>query len=156
MSDVVRDAMAAGLVGIVPLATTPAATGYGRDLVCIDDLDPRGTETDPNSLAALAQDLYHRLATRRTLLPDDPDYGNDLLELLSRGATQTDLLAMAGAISAEMRKDDRVVDASTTLTVNGDEMIVAIAITPRDPTIALFKLIVSVTDGATLLQEIIQ
>lgn len=156
MSDVVRDAMSAGLVGIVPLATTPVASGFGRDLVCIDDLDPRGSETDPASLEALAQDLYHRVITARGRLPDDPDYGLDLIEFLHRPTTQTELLAMAGAVTAEMRKDDRVTDAETTLTANGSSLTVQIAVTPKDPSIALFKLIVSVTDGATLLEEIIQ
>lgn len=156
MTDLVRDLLASGLVGIVPLATTPAATGFGRDLVCIDDLDPRGSETDPSSLNSLAQDLYHRLATARGQMPDDPDYGLDLVELLHRPGTQTELLAMAGAVTAEMRKDDRVTDAETTLTLVGNSMTVAVAITPKDPTIAIFTLIVSVTDGATLLQEIIQ
>lgn len=144
---------------IVPkIATTPdTADGYGRDLVCIDDLDPRAKETDPNSLETLAQDLYHRVSTSRGQMPDDPDYGIDLIEFLHRPTTTTELLAMAGVVSGECRKDDRVSDVETTVTFDSktDSLSVSIDVTPKDPDLAIFKLIIVVIDGATLLQEII-
>lgn len=162
MTGVVAQLIALTLVlepDLVPkLATTPdTADGYGRDLLCVDDLDPRAKETDPNSLESLSQDLYHRVSTARGQMPDDADYGIDLVGLLHRPTTQTELLAMAGEVSAECRKDDRVSDVETTVTFDSltETLTVTIEVTPKDPDLAIFKLIVVVTDGATLLQEII-
>lgn len=141
--------------GVTKIATTPAASGYGRDLLCIDDLDPRAKETDPASLETLAQDLYHRLATARGQMPDDDDYGMDLAEFLHRPTTDAELLAMAGQVSAELRKDDRVSDVETTVTSSLTSLTVTVEVTPKDPDLEIFKLIVSVVDGEVLLKEIL-
>jgi len=144
----------AEIATLTQLARTPdagAALAYGVDLVCIDDIDPRLVELDPNSAASMAQDLYHRLATPRGQLPDDPNYGYDLVGALHRAMTPSDRASIAGSASLELGKDDRVARADCTLTQDGDTFTLSAEITPEDDTIAPFALIVAVTDGATLL-----
>jgi len=155
MSDVVRDAIAAELAEVTRVARTPdAESGYGVDLVCAEDLTPSLDETPADSVLSLAQDLFHRITTPRGDLPDDPDYGTDVRQYLSAGMAPQDLTVAAGELASECRKDDRVRDVSVTLTAAGSELSVAIAVTPADPALQPFKLIVAVTSGEALLQAI--
>lgn len=140
-------------VRIVPLTT---AVGWGVDLVCINDLDPALASTDPFSTATLAQDAYHRISTRRGTLPDDPDYGIDVLAFLHASMTQSDFLSAAGQINTELGKDDRFLDVAATVTYDAArlQLNISVRITPVDPSLQPFTLIVAVTDGVTLLKEI--
>lgn len=151
--DVVRDVLAAELALLTPLARTPEPRGYGIDLVCIDDLTDDMQETDPDSIAALAQDLYHRAIEDRGSNPDDPDAGEGIFRWLSQGMTQRDLTARAGSLAGEWRKDDRVADVQITVAAP-DSKTLAITglVTPQDPAFGPFKLIIAVTDGAAHLQ----
>lgn len=138
---------------IVPQTT---AAGWGVDLVCVTDLDPALAVTDPESIATLGQVAFHRISTRRGTLPDDADFGIDLLAFLHAPHTQQDFLAAAGQISTELQKDDRFADASAVVTFDPftQRLNISIRITPADPDLNTFTLIVAVTDGATLLKEI--
>lgn len=156
MSDLVRDAIASGLAALTPAATTPTASGYGIDLVCFDDIDPRMAETDPADLASLAQDCYHRITTTRGTIPDAPDFGVNVIEFLHRGTTPQELAAMGGQCESEIAKDDRVDAVTVTLDVGiaAKSLAITVDVTPVDTAIGPFTLIVSVTDGAALLKEI--
>lgn len=153
MSDLVRDFIAAETAALTPVATTPSdATGYGIDLVCRDDLTATMRETRTDTIESLAQDLYHRQITPRGSLPDDPDWGIDVLDLLNRGATPQHIAAVPLIVAAELRRDDRVRDVTVTAEFDGTTLALTELIEPEDPTLTPFSLIVSVTDGATLLE----
>lgn len=139
------------LVRIVPQTT---AVGYGVDLVCIDDLDPALKETDPFDTATLAQDCYHRITTRRETLPDDADFGIDIAAFLHAPKTPADLRGCEGQIITELQKDDRVKEAGAAVSFDGRKLSVSVRVTPADPDLGPFELIIAVTDGATLLLEV--
>lgn len=141
------------LVRIVPQTT---AVGYGVDLKCIDDLDPALADVDPFSRDGLAQDLYHRVTTRRGTLPDDPDYGIDVFAFLHGPKTPVDLRACEGQIATEIQKDDRVTDVSVAVAFSlaTNKMTITVVVVPQDPDIGPFSLIIAVTDGGALLAAI--
>ena len=128
--------------------------GYGIDLVCVNDITPDAAELDPDGTFGIAQDLYHRLITGRGFLIDDPDYGYDLLGLLHAAIAQKDLAMAAAQITGECSKDDRVAVAVTTITPEnvGKLLRIRIEVTPEDPAVKPFSMIIAVTDGQTLLE----
>jgi hypothetical protein len=155
MADETRNLIAAGIAELTREATTPVAPRlYGRDLVCIDDLTTTLEETDPASNASLAQDIYHRITTERGSLVDDPDFGEDVRGYLSLATTERELLAIGGRLETEILKDDRV--ALVTVEVTGDttQLDITISVTPNDPALATFRMILAVTSAEALLQEI--
>jgi hypothetical protein len=158
MADIVRDTIAAELAKVQQIVRTPtAATGYGVDLICTDDLTDRLDETDPDTIESLAQDLYHRITTPRGTLPDDPDYGEDVRAYLSQGMTQRDLLSMAGRIASECEKDDRVVKVEVTVIAPDLKTLnITIRVDPELPNLKPFVLIVVVTSGSALLEAILE
>lgn len=147
MADETRTLIAAGIAALERAATTPPAPyGYGRDLVCIDDLTTSADETDPTTIASLAQDLYHRCTTERGSLVDDPDYGDDARGFLNAALTPGELLTIGGRLSLECLKDDRVAQAVVTarLTAPG-ELTITFEITPAIVGLAPFTLILAIT-----------
>jgi hypothetical protein len=158
MSDsIVRDRIVEELALLERVARTPDAEGYGVDLICIDDLDPKLAETDPSSVFSLAQDLYHRAIENRGAVIDDPDAGEHILSWLSQGTTNQELANRAGTLAAEFRKDDRVADVTIEVELDNTKTLTVRAIvTPADPDQQEFTLIMSVTDGKALLQEILE
>jgi phage baseplate assembly protein W len=158
VSDVVRDMIAAELALLELEVRAPEGNlGYGVDVVCRTDVTPRLDELDPFSVAGIGQALLHRLSTPRGKLPDDRDYGRDLQQYLSQPTDAVALRRYAGEISAECAKDDRVADADVTLTMSdAKNMRVQIVVEPRDPELSEFTLILAVTNGQTLLEDILQ
>jgi hypothetical protein len=156
MSDIVRDAIAASIASLTQIVRTPTPPlNRGVDLVCIDDLDPRMTETDPDSTESIAQDAYHRITTTRGTMPDDEDYGRDVRQYLSGTADNAAILLAQGDLAREIAKDDRVDDVQVNITVDGARsMRVQIVIEPANPALDSFEMVVTVTDGATLLEII--
>jgi hypothetical protein len=158
VSDIVRDTIAS-LIAVLQVesSTAVAPFGYGRDLVCVDDIDPQLAETDPDGLESFAQDLYHRLTTARGSLPDDPNFGFDVRALLSKGLTQADIRSAVTQIEGELQKDDRGVAYEVELTQTGSlaipSWLLRITVTPADGS-STFDLVLAVTGGEALLQEI--
>jgi hypothetical protein len=116
VSAIVLEAIAleiAGLVRVVPVPT--GAPGYGSDLSCADDLDANLTELPGDSTLLLAQSTFHRLTTNRGDLPDDADYGWNVVALLSKGLTQDGIRAAQSQIAAEVTKDDRISECTATI-----------------------------------------
>lgn len=99
------------------------------DLVCVDDLDPGGSETT-SDLQALQQDLYHILVEAFGSNPDDPNRGIGVEGLL--GGTSANLQAAASSIDSQFRKDDRVEQSQTTLTYDpsADEYTIGVQVVP--------------------------
>lgn len=187
MSDVVRDAIAALTAQLAQVSSIPVPPlGYGVDLLCVTDATAHLDETDPASVLSLAQDLFHAVTTPRGGIPDAPNRGVDLRQLLSLGVTGDKLRSIATQAHGEIAKDDRVGDSSVVidpvntvsittpgaaifdasfddsfgagLVVSGVRFAyrVSIAVTPKDPALSVFSLILAVTNGAALLQDIIQ
>lgn len=157
MADVVRDFLAAGLVGLERVASTPLdPLGYGVDLVCVDDLTARMLETDPMTTAGLSQDAYHRLITRRGSLPDDEDYGLDIIGLLSAPLTAAQIQALPNRISSELLKDDRLVNAevTTSYAYATKTMTIKLLLEPANASAAPFDLIITVVDGTAHLEAL--
>jgi hypothetical protein len=138
------------LVRVVPLTT---AVGLGVDLKCVDDIDPALAVVNPFTTEGLAQDCYHRITTRRGTLPDDQDYGIDIVAFLHASKTLADLRACEGQIATELQKDDRVATASAVVTFDAARkaMSISVRVLPEDPNLTTFSLIIAVTDGGALL-----
>jgi hypothetical protein len=138
---------------IVPQTT---AVGYGVDLKCVDDLDPALGTTDPFDIATLGQAAYHAITTRRLTLCDDKDYGIDVAAYLHAPKLPADLQALGGQVATELQKDDRIQAAACVASFDSAEreLSLSVRITPSDPSQQSFSLIVAVTDGGTLLQEV--
>jgi hypothetical protein len=85
-----------------------------HDLVCVDDLDPLGRETQ-SDLETLEQDVLHILEEVLGSNLDDPNRGVGLLSILSGNTTI--LTNMAATIDGQLTKDTRI-DASSTAVTN--------------------------------------
>jgi hypothetical protein len=153
--DETRGLIASGVAELTRVATTPPAPWlYGRDLVCVTDLTPTLEETDPTTTQSLAQDIYHRITTERGSLVDDPDFGEDVRGYLSSATTPRELFAIGGRLEAEILKDDRVRSVTVDVQGNTSELNITISVTPDDPTLEPFRMILAVTSAEALLQEI--
>lgn len=96
----------------------------------IDASDPFfGLLTDDQKILEQASVL--RLSTQRSTYWTDPEYGDELTEMLLEGLTQASLARIAGRIVAELEKDERVgsVEAIATIAVVGAVVGVSVAIT---------------------------
>lgn len=157
MSTLVQDAIAAELLTLTRVMSAPTgAQGYGSDLACETDLTETMLEREGSDQLVLAEALLRRIDCPRGALPDDLDYGLDVRAYLSRGTVAADLRAIRGQIAAEWTKDDRVALAVVTgdPSPSGLELALSGRITPADPTIAPFTMVLSVTSAAVLLEEI--
>jgi hypothetical protein len=111
----------------IPVGSPGTTTTFGSDFAGVDDLDPnltflQNSVTTPNAeTLACAQALARRLSAPFGALANvtgDNNYGYDLRDLLSSGIAPS---AAESAIEAECRKDERVDDCTTTITVSGDQ-----------------------------------
>lgn len=89
---------------------------FGRDLWCLDDLDPGRTVT---GALLVAQAAYRRITTPRGAVIDAPNYGFDVRALLGKGLTPAQLAAIPGQVRGEILKDERVDSCSITATYTG-------------------------------------
>lgn len=92
-------------IGIGHPAHLPDPLQLGQDLECDEDLTPEMRETA--GLPVLYQDSFHRLVTPRGSLTDDPEYGTDVTDDLSRGMTPAELGSLPAKYTAEVLKDER-------------------------------------------------
>lgn len=158
MNIVYAEAAAAELATLTRIVGVPVedSLGYGRDLACITDLDPRLAEVDPMSPGAITQAVIRRFITPRTGLIDDADYGLDVRAHCNRGVTLRDLRALAGAMQGEAQKDDRVATATVIVTASslGQVLSMQVEIVPADPALAEFSFTFAVTDASVLMVTI--
>lgn len=91
-------------------------TDYGFDISTPDaaDLDPLGTLV--TGARALGQALARRLVTPRGGLLDDPSYGYDLRQLVGDVLDPLALETVRAEVLDQLRADERVDDASVTVT----------------------------------------
>jgi hypothetical protein len=156
--DVVRDFIAAQTALLTKVSSVPVEPfGYGVDLVCADDLTASMTETDMSSAQSIAQDAYHRLSTRKGSLLDDPDFGFDLVSLLSAPLTQEQITALPLQIQNELAKDDRVDDVTVELSYSyaTKTLTVTCLFVLANPEQTQFTAIMSVTSLEALLEVVL-
>ena len=122
---------------------------FGEDLSLADDL------TDTMSVVSgtmlVAESDYRRLRTPSGALIDDPDYGYDLMSLLSKAMTQAERATIPGHIVTELMKDDRHENVTATVEDDGqDKLKVSVLAELGDGT--SFSLVMGVAEaGITLL-----
>ena len=92
----------------------------------------------------VAEAILRRWTTGRGQLIDDPNYGYNLIDLISDDLGPTDLAYAQQQAAAEAAKDGRVLRASTTMTLSaaGVLTVSATVVTAAGP----FKMVVSVSD----------
>lgn len=154
MSAIVKAAIAASLAELETTSSIPSEPyGYGGDVWCEADVDPRWREIADDALV-LAQHCVRRLDTPSGL-PDDDEWGMSLHDYLNRPTTRRELYGLEGAIVAELVDDDRIdeVRATVEASADGSTLTVSLRITPMDPLVGEFALTVSVTDTGALLEE---
>jgi hypothetical protein len=157
MSQIVLALIAVETAKLTRLVETPTGDlAYGVDLWCVSDIKETLDEVTSESPLGMAQAAIRRLTTPRGGLPDDPDYGLDVRGYLNRGTSTGELRDAAGQIRAEVTKDDRVERATVTVTANtnASELTITIVLTPVNPNVATFSLIIAVTSGAVILEAI--
>ena len=96
----------------------------GSDFSGVNDITP--TLAVVSGRRCLIEAIARRLITPRGALWYDPDYGEDLRRFLS--ATVVNAGAIAAAVAAEAEKDERVEQASASVTFSGDVLTVKLAI----------------------------
>lgn len=118
---------------------------YGADIGAVPDLDPMLPTV--TGRAVLREALVRRLSTPRGALFYEPDYGYDLRALLSEGITGSDLFAIAHAVGAEVRKDERVLGASVVprLSADGSRLALTLWITDAAGPFELVLVVSAVT-----------
>lgn len=154
---VFTDAIAAGQAELTRLMPAPVEPfGYGVDLSCVSDLTDSLAEVNAFAPLGIAEALIRRLTCPRGGLPDDPDYGYDLVALLNRGASDANLLEYGALIRGECRKDDRVDDVLPTLTMESitRTLFVRLQVKAVDPALRVFEFTLAVTDAGVLLASI--
>lgn len=157
MNATVQAALSAALAELEAVRDFPTEPfGYGADLWCEADLSPDMVEVEGDSMLALAQALVRRLDCPRGGLLDDLDYGIDLRASVNVGMTAAEVNSLAGAIRAEMLKDDRVTAARVTVapTPTGSELAITIALEPVDSALGTFDLTLSASSAAVVLEEL--
>ncbi len=153
----VNDAIASDLATMARVVPVPIGDlGYGRDLSCVTDVTDDLREIDPNSPLGIAESSARRLGTPRGSLIEDPDYGLDLRGYANRATPQRRLTELAGQIRDELRKDDRVTDATVTVSFapRTETLLVEAMLSPADPAVDTFSLVLSVSSGGVLVEAV--
>ena len=75
--------------------------------------------------------------------------------MLSRGVTTADIQSLAGRIRGEVTKDDRVDACSVVVTPSptGSSLAITLSVTPVDPRVGGFRMVLAASSSAVLLEE---
>jgi hypothetical protein len=107
MNSTVQAAIAAGLAELEVTSSIPSPPfGYGSDLWCESDLDPRMSEVTDSALV-LAQHCVRRMDTPGGL-PDEDEWGISIAIYCNRPTTRQELYSLEGEIVTELVDDDRI------------------------------------------------
>ena len=136
-----------------PVIPVQSQLGYGRDLSCVTDCTDGFEEVDPDSPRGIAEAITRRFITPRGALGnDDLDYGIDLTGMLHAGLTEKDLRTLQSKLHGEARKDERVDTITIRLTLAASVLSVACRITPRNPLLDPFSMVIQVTSAQVLIE----
>lgn len=123
------------------------AVDYGSDLAGIDDLDAELSFVE--GPRCLAENLVCRLGNVPGTTEDDPTNGDDLTLLVG---DVIDVATEERKIVEQMKADERVARATSSLTQIGGNLTAAIAVFPSDG--PPFDMVVSVDKAALKLEEL--
>jgi hypothetical protein len=163
MNTTIADVIAAGLAALTPVQATPTPPlGYGRTWSCAERLDANLADVDYNSTTGIAQATFRRWDCDRGGLPPDGDdareYGENLRSWCNRGTNAADMRTLESKLEAEALKDDRIahIDVAVTPTFNGAlvDLSVVATITPVDPNLRTFDLVLAVTSADLVIKSI--
>lgn len=90
--------------------------GYGKDVFCTDDVKPNWDTLDGDDPIVVVNAAFRRLITDRGQLLDDPNYGFDVRQAWNQATSDATLEQLETSARSEVLKDDRVEDATVTLT----------------------------------------
>ena len=146
----VDDAIAQFQAELTPVASLPSGElGWGSDLSCTDDFAEGFPEVPADDVEGISQAIYRRLITPRGALLDDPEYGYHVAALLNAPLNQLAVEGIAGSIRNEVTKDDRVESVTVALEqVDRRTIRLTISVTPIDPALSAFELVISAGDGS--------
>lgn len=124
-------------------ATTPQVINLGTCWGTPNGQDLSMPSYMASGLQCVAEAILRRWTTARGGLIDDPNYGYNVLDLVSADLSTRDINYAQQQLAAEAQKDERVLSCTVTLTltVAGLLTIVASATTALGP----FKFVVSVS-----------
>jgi hypothetical protein len=123
-------------------------TNFGTCWSCVSDLSSPAVMVSGNQVVAEA--ILRRWGTSPGELIDDPDYGFNLSDLISDDLGPADIALAQQQAGAEAEKDERVLSATVTLTLNnatGVLTVNALVVTSLGP----FTLVASVSAIGTAL-----
>lgn len=109
------------------------------------DLAPQGGTVSGRRCLALA--LLRRLTTRPGGLLLHPGYGYDVRALRARGLRPGEVAAAQAAIGAQVRRDERVLSATATVTLDAARSALAVRVAVTDQA-GPFVLVIPLTAGA--------
>ena len=114
----VRAACSLGLFRYqTPTPTLVVTDEYGTDVSTFPDLDPKMLPI--TGQRAVAEAVARRWLTPLGALVYDPNYGEDLRSLLNAPVDSARLQAVRAALQAQATADERVLNATVTLTTSG-------------------------------------
>lgn len=131
-------------------AVAAPTVDFGRDLSCADDLEDDMAEVE--GPVVVAQAIYRRLYTPRGALWQDPDYGLDLHDYLSRRMSAAEIAAIPGDVVKEILKDERVERATVKITKQTFEALEIMINAEAGG--GSFSLTISVTQAAVTLASV--
>lgn len=161
--NIVRSSIADGLAALTPLYPTPQPPfGYGTDLSCAGDVTEALDEVDPFTPLGIGQAVARCWDCPRGALPNDgkdaADYGISLSDYCNKGMREQDLRSLQSRLEAEALKDDRISKIVVKVFIIRAGAIVTLdvqaQITPFDPTIGTFKLVLAVTSADVVIKAI--
>ena len=101
----------------------------------------------------VAEAVLRRWSTTRGRLVDDPNYGENLVDMISDDLSPRDVARKQQALAAEAQKDERVLKAVVTLTLTAGVLIATGAIRTAQ---GQFKMVVSASAAGVLLLGVSQ
>jgi hypothetical protein len=116
---------------------------YGADVSTFPDLDVRGIQI--NGPRAVAECLLRRLMTKNASIGYDTDAGYDLRDLLNEDLSDRELRRHALRASAECEKDERILSATVTLSLDRSTHRLTVRITGELVDLKTFDLTASIT-----------
>lgn len=137
-----------------------ADLGYGRDLFCVRSVTDDLREVDPQSPEGIGQTVFRLLLSVRETIPDAPGRGLGVQGWVSAGVTFTQLRAYGGMCIGEIDQDDRIASSTVDVKLEGSREVPAlrfeIRITPQNPALAPFAMVITVPESGAALLEILR
>lgn len=133
----------------MPRAINAPTPDFGLSWSCITDVTMPAVMV--SGFRVIAEAIVRRWSTPNGGLVDDPNYGTDLTDAVSDDMTITDISQLAQQAGAEAEKDERVLSADVTITLNaGTLLIVGNIDTAKGP----FQLVASVNTVTVALLQV--